>query len=250
MANALSADEKAEHAPPWTRSSLGALFDERGDVSRARPLVQGDVFEGVVLPGFGGEPQLVQIVAHPCAMRSGADLVPRITVAPVVPHQPVTGVGWNGNLRVMPLPGLLDGINYATRFVDVTAAPSELLTRARRIASLTHKGIYVLQQRLIKHYTRVEMQLELLRKESAAVLTEAELQWHWIEEILTDAELEDDAVIEAEAKVFDGWLGTGTPSRRILLRDEINFTALRKDTHAHARERAQGRCEELEAGDG
>lgn len=228
----------------------GELFDERGDVSRARPLVQGDVFEGVVLPGFGDEPQLVQIVAHPCAMRTGADLTPRITVAPVVPYQPVTGGGWNGHLRFMPLPGLLDGTNYATRFVDVTAAPSELLTRARRIASLTHKGIYVLQQRLIKHYTRVEMQLELLRKESAAVLTEAELQWHWVEEILTDAELEDDTVVEAEAKVFDGWLGAGTPSRRILLRDEINFTALRKDTHAHARERAQGRSQELEAGQG
>jgi hypothetical protein len=112
---------------------------------------------------------------------------------------------------------------------------------------LTPKGIYVLQQRLIKHYTRVEMQLELLRRESAAVLTEAELQWHWVEEILTAVELEDSAAIEAEAKVFDDWLGEGTPSRRSLLREEINFTALRRDTHAHARERAQGRHQGPEA---
>ncbi len=225
----------------------GALYDERGDISRARPPIQGDVFDGIVLPGFGHEPQLVQIVAHPCAMRTGPDLTPRITVAPVVPHQAVSGAGWNGNLRVMPLPDLVDGNNFATKFVDVTAAPSELLTRERRIASLTHKGIYVLQQRLVKHYTRVEMQLELLRKESAAVLTEAELQWHWVEEILTDAELEDDAAIEAEVKVFDDWLGEGTPSRRTLLRDEINFVAVRKDTYARARERAQGRSQEPEA---
>jgi hypothetical protein len=218
-----------------------ALYDERADVSRARPLIQGDVFDGVVLPGFGDEPQLVQIVAHPCAMRAGPDLTPRITVAPVVAHSLVTGAGWNGNLRVMPLPELVDGNNFATMFVDVTAAPTELLTRQRRIATLTNKGIYVLQQRLIKHYTRVEMQLELLRRESAAVLTEAELQWHWVEEILTIAELEDDTVIEAEAKVFDDWLGEGTPSRRSLLRDEINFPALRKEAHAQARERAQGR---------
>jgi hypothetical protein len=218
-----------------------ALYDERADVSRARPLIQGDVFDGIALPGFGDEPHMVQIVAHPCAMRTGPDLTPRITVAPVVAHPLVTGAGWNGNLRVMPLPDLVDGNNFATMFVDVTAAPAELLTRQRRIATLTNKGIYVLQQRLIKHYTRVEMQLELLRRESAAVLAEAELQWHWVEEILTIAELEDDTAIEAEAKVFDDWLGEGTPSRRSLLRDEINFAALRKEAHAQARERAQGR---------
>ena len=57
-----------------------ALYDERADVSRARPLLQGDVFDDVVLPGFGEEPRRVQIVAHPCAMRTGATLTPRITV--------------------------------------------------------------------------------------------------------------------------------------------------------------------------
>lgn len=220
-----------------------ALYDERGDVSRARPLLQGDVFNGVVLPGFGDEPQMVQIVTHPCAMRTGADLTPRITVAPVVPHQPITGSGWNGSLRVMPLANLVDGNSFATRFVDVTAAPAELLTRERRIASLSHRGIYVLQQRLIKHYTRVEMPLELLRRESVAVLTEAELQWHWVEEVLTDRELEDDEAIDAEAKLFDTWLGEGTPSRRTLLRDEINYTALRRQTYGAARSRAESRGE-------
>ena len=166
-----------------------ALYDQRTDVSRARPLLQGDVFDGVVLPGFGEEPMKVQIVSHPCAMRTGANLTPHITVAPVEPYQAVTGKGWDGNLRVMPLGGLVESENFATRFVDVTAAPAELLTRARRIATLSHQGIYVLQQRLIKHYTRVEMPLELLRSESAAVLTEAGLQWDWLEEVLTGAEL-------------------------------------------------------------
>jgi hypothetical protein len=70
-----------------------ALYDERTDVSRARPLLQGDVLDGVVLPGFGEEPMKVQIVAHPCAMRRGADLAQRVTVAPVEPHQAVTGRG-------------------------------------------------------------------------------------------------------------------------------------------------------------
>ena len=183
----------------------------------------------------------VQIVAHPCAMRRGADLLPRITVAPVEPHQAVTGTGWDGNLRVMPLAGLVGGEHFATKFVDVTASPTELLTRALRIATLSHQGIYVLQQRLIKHYTRVEMRLEVLRRESAAVLTEAELQWDWLEQVLTADELIQDQVIEAEAAFFDTWLGEGSPSPRERLGNEIHHAAVRRETQRAASDRAQVR---------
>lgn len=223
------------------------LYDERGETSRARPLIQGDVFSDVVLPGFGDAPHLVQIVAHPCAMRTGPTLTPRITVAPIKPHQTVTGSGWNGNLRLMPLADLVDGQSFATRFVDVTAAPAELLTRDRRIATLTDRGIFVLQQRLMKHYTRVELALDLLRAESAAVLAEAQMQWDWIEHALSANELQLESAVEDEAQVFDSWLSQGTPSRRAKLRDEINFTAIRKAVHAAARDRAADRAEGAKA---
>lgn len=219
-----------------------SLYDERGNVSWARPLLQGDVFDGIVLPGFGDQPMKVQIINHPCAMRTGANLAPRITVAPVEPHRLVIGQrGWDGNLRVMPLPELIDEKHFAAKLVDVTAAPAELLTRPRRIATLSHQGIYILQQRLIKHYTRVEMPLELLRRESAAVLTEGVLQWDWIEDVLTEAQQADESAIEAEAKVFDTWLGEGDPSRRELLRDEIHHTDVRKQAQRAARDRSQAR---------
>jgi hypothetical protein len=218
-----------------------SLYDERGNVSWARPLLQGDVFDGIVLPGFGDQPMKVQIINHPCAMRIGANLTPRITVAPVEPHPRVSGRGWDGNLRVMPLPALIDEKHFATKFVDVTAAPAELLARRRRIATLSHQGIYILQQRLIKHYTRVEMPLELLRRESAAVLTEGVLQWDWIEDVLTEAELADESAIEAEGKVFDTWLGEGDPSRRELLRNEIHHTDVRKQAQRVARDRSRAR---------
>jgi hypothetical protein len=219
-----------------------SLYDERGNVSWARPLLQGDVFDGIVLPGFGDQPMKVQIINHPCAMRMGATLTPRITVAPVEPHPPVIGQrGWDGNLRVMPLPELIDQKHFATKFIDVTAAPAELLTRPQRIATLSHQGIYILQQRLIKHYTRVEMPLELLRRESAAVLTEGVLQWDWIEDVLTEAELADESAIGAEAKVFDTWLGEGDPSRRELLRNEIHHTDVRKQAQRAARDRSRAR---------
>jgi hypothetical protein len=215
------------------------LYDQRGDVAWARPLLQGDVFDGIVLPGFGEKPMKVQIVSHPCAMRTGANLTQRVTVAPVEPHAAVSGTAWDGSLRIMPLAELSHGEHFATRFVDITAAPGQLLTRPRRIATLSHLGIYVLQQRLIKHYTRVEMPLELLRRESAAVLTEAVLQWDWLEEVLTDAELGNESAIEAEAKVFDNWLGEGSPSCRELLRHEVHHSDVRRRVRHASRERAR-----------
>ena len=219
-----------------------ALYDERGEVSWARPILQGDVFDGIVLPGFGEEPMKVQVVNHPCAMRKGPNMLPRITVAPVEEHhQFKKQKNWDGSFAVMPLAELIDDKHFATKFEDVTAAPSELLIRSRRIATLSNKGIYVLQQRLIKHYTRFEVDLELLRKESASTLVEAELQWTWIDEVLTDKELADAEAIEAEEAVFDQWLGDGEPTRRSLLKDEINHTDLRKDSQRAARERSQTR---------
>lgn len=221
-----------------------ALYDERGVVSWCRPLLQGDVFDGVVLPGFGADPMMVQVVSHPCAMRTGTNMTPRITVAPVEPHASVTGRGWDGNLRVMPLAELVGGRHFATKFIDVTAAPTHLLTRGRRIATLSNQGIYVLQQRLIKHYTRVEMPLDLLRRESAAVLTEAQLQWDWLETVLPEAEQVDESAIEAEARVLDGWLLEGTPSRRDSLRIEIHHPDLRRQAQRAARERTLERDDE------
>lgn len=219
-----------------------ALYDQRGDVSWSRPLLQGDVFDGIVLPGFGDDPRMVQIVAHPCAMRKGPELLPRITVAPVESYAKVTSQkDWDGNLRVMPLAELIDGKHYATRFVDVTAAPADLLTPGRRIATLSNRGIYVLQQRLIKHYTRFEVDLGALRSQSAPVLEEAQQQWDWIETVLTHDELSDEAKIEAEGKLFDAWLGEGDPSRRLRLQDEVNHTDIRREAQRAAAARARER---------
>lgn len=218
-----------------------ALYDERADVSRARPLLQGDVFDDIVLPGFGEEPMKVQIVAHPCAMRTGAHLTPRITVAPVEPNRLVIGKGWSGNPRLMPLADLVEGRHFATKFVDVTACPAELLTRDRRIATLANQGIYVLQQRLIKHYTRAEMALELLRSQSAPVLTEAELLWDWLERVLEEAEIGDDKALDAEAGVFEEWMRDGSPSPQERLRTEIHHADVRRESQRAAGGRARAR---------
>lgn len=218
-----------------------ALYDARGTVPWTRPIIQGDVFSGVTLPGFGEAPTLVQIVAHPCAIRRGTDLLPRITVAPLARHKQVLGAGaegWDGHLKFMPMPNLLsDGKHYATQFVDITAAPSEMLTLGNRIASLTNRGIYVLQQRLIKHYTRLEVDISTLRVQSSPVLEEAEQERDWIETVL-GGEPDDIDAVTRESVAFDAWMREGDPSRRVMLGSEANHRDLRRQTHAAAASRA------------
>jgi hypothetical protein len=141
----------------------------------------------------------------------------------------------------MPLAELMSGSHFAARFVDITACPAELLTKERRIATLSNRGIFVLQQRLIKHYTRVEIELEVLRSQSAPVLTEAQLLWDWLETVLSDVEIDDDAVLDIEAEVFEEWMRSGSPSRQERLRAETNHADIRRDTQRASVERAQAR---------
>ncbi len=141
----------------------------------------------------------------------------------------------------MPLAELISGDHFAAKFVDITACPAELMTKERRIATLSNRGIFVLQQRLIKHYTRVETELEVLRSQSAPVLTEAQLLWDWLEAVLTDVEIENDAVLDHEAEVFEEWMRSGSPSRQERLRVETNHADIRRDGQRASVERAQAR---------
>jgi hypothetical protein len=83
-------------------------------------------------------------------MRRGTDLNDRIQVVPVEIYQRVSD--WSGHLREIPLPDLLeDGSHHAAKFVDLSAAAAAELTADKRIASLSQRGILVLQQRLVMH---------------------------------------------------------------------------------------------------
>jgi hypothetical protein len=210
------------------------LYDERGDVARSRPIFQGDVFKDVILPGFGDEPRLVQVVAHPCSMREGTELRPRITVAPVEQGSRVKGSGWNGNLRIMPLPELVDGKHYAANLIDATAAPSESLNIDNRVATLSDHGIYVLQQRIIKNYTRFEVDIPSLANQTAPILWEMHQQRDWLETVYDDESDWTTANLSAEEVAFDQWLREGTPSRRTQLKDDHTHTDLRRAAHKAA----------------
>ena len=218
---------------------IDELYDERGDVALSRMIFQGDIFRDVCLPGFGPELHVVQIVAHPCSMRAGTRLNKRVTVAPVVRHQKVSGSAWNGHFGVMPLAELQeDAIHYAATFNDITAAPSAELTLEKRIASLTDRGIYVLQQRLIKHYTRLEVEPAVLARESAIPIWELHQLRDWIETVLEDETRWTAENLEIEESAFAAWLDEGAPTRRERLKTDHHHSELRRAAHRAAVSRA------------
>lgn len=208
------------------------LYEERGAVSYCRPILQGDIFDGVVLPGFGNEPRKVQIVTHPCSMRRGPVINERIQVAPVHDFQKIPD--WNGHVRFMPLPDLLtDDTWWAAKFVDLTAVNAAELTLDRRIASLAHPGIHVLQQRLVYHHTRLDLSLSDFRRMSAPVLAEAEMQELWVE-ARVPIDQQSIAAVEQAGADFQAWLDENEKRRRRELENEANYSRLRKDARVTA----------------
>ena len=211
------------------------LYEERGAVSFSRPILQGDIFEGIVLPGFGDQPKRVQIVTHPCSMRRGRVINERIQVAPIETLQKVGD--WSKFGRFMPLPDLLnDGRWYGTKFVDLTAVAAFELTPERRIASLSHPGIHVLQQRLVWHNTRLTLDLALLRAQSAPILAEAEMQELWVDAVIDVPARTADAV-QLAGDEFQEWLSDDNDRRRGELMDEANHAKLRREARIAALER-------------
>jgi len=118
------------------------LYHARGEVTIALPIMQGDVYEGIVVPGLADEPTTVAIVMHPCSMRAGANLRQKITVAAVKPYQLLRDEDWHtGHVNVMPLPALRQNADgYAIDFRDVAAVPSSVLSLRSRIAACSQQA--------------------------------------------------------------------------------------------------------------
>lgn len=166
--------------------SEDALYLARGaDVEPFRPVLQGDVFRDVVIPGVVVEHDHAMVIAHPCSMRKGAALLPRIQMIPVTRYQNVPFHRWpDSHLRVLPLPAVSAGGHSAALFEETGMVESTELTFERRIAVLSETGVLLLQQRYVHSLTRAVMQLERLERACGHVLAEAELQEDWCSELV------------------------------------------------------------------
>ncbi len=216
-----------------------------GEVDPYRPICQGDVFCGVEIPGVDGRSDAM-VISHPCAMRNGPRLRPRITVVPVCEYQSVPLADWGtGQYRVMPLP-LLDPHeerSRAAKLEEPATISSELLVLDSRIAMLSDQGIVLLQQRYIHNHSRAVIPLERLHEVSAAVLQELELQESWNLELVKPAvERGEDlaALLEAEARAFDELMLSapdGAPSLRDRLKNPAARASVRRTVNVSIDER-------------
>ena len=121
----------------------GDLYQARGDVPLALPIMQGDVYGDVSVPGLSDKALTVAVVmtqvrcwpAPSCARKS-----------PSPPSTLISGyvmmTGEAGHVNVMPLPQLWNTADwYAIDFRDIAAIPSGSLSRRSRIAACSRQGI-------------------------------------------------------------------------------------------------------------
>jgi hypothetical protein len=226
-------------------TSVDEIYLARDGAAPYRPLLQGDVFSDVTIPGVGIEHTLVIVATHPCTMRRGPVLVDRVKAHPVVPYDEVPLEKWGeSHFKVFPLPQFRGGEPFAARFDEVGMVPTAELSLDRRVAILSDHGILLFQQRQIFTDTRAALKLGTLQQASAAVLAEAELLEEWNERLAIAGDPGNLlAAITSEAIEFDKFLGLSQSdlTLREMLRDEHRRSAVRKAVRAEIRRRSEER---------
>ncbi len=177
------------------------LYLARGqDVNSSRSAFTGDVFAGVPIPGVQDDGMAI-IVAHPCTMRGPeARMRERVLVAAVSEHHIVPREVWRkGFYGLMPLPGLINANLHVGCFDDLGKALSADLTTDKRVACLSEYGVNLLQQRLIWHLTRLEVETFRIQEAFAHTFEEADLLEEWTETLLGSGVSPADAAASFEA---------------------------------------------------
>ncbi|MCY3953250.1 MAG: hypothetical protein OXG69_12020 [bacterium] len=152
------------------------------EVEASRPVLTGDVFEDVVIPGVAGSGLRI-VLTHPCSMRSdGVSLARRLLMARVVAGRAIPLKEWKtGHFKVMPLPLLL-GAQYSARFEDMGMVESKIVRDAKRLACPAPYGINLLQQQFVWSLTRFMVPTHRLGEASEAVFEEVDLCTEWVSE--------------------------------------------------------------------
>jgi hypothetical protein len=201
-----------------------ARFDQVGPY---RPVMTGDIFQEVTIPGVGLDHEAAMVISHPCNMRAGARLRDRIQMIPIVNYQDVPLQQWTtgGHARVYPLKDLelLDGDACAARFDETGMVASGELSPEKRVLCLTERGVLLLLQRQIYAQSRAVIALATLEAAVAHVLAEAELLEEWNEELVPSrltSVSEIGEALELEATEFEAFMsdeGRDMPLRAALL---------------------------------
>ena len=217
-------------------SDTDELYLARGtEVEPYRPILTGDVFREVVIPGVSDAPGAAIVLAHPCSMRQGAHVRSHVQMAAVQPGAPIGFPQWDGNYAVMPLPDLLAPRDRTQRaaFEMTGRVPSAQLNVDRRVACLSTVGLLLLLQRLAHYLTRVVIDLDTLLESVEHVLEEADILEEWVRARWDQAADPGDLVRRSEVE-FDEVMRrrmAGT-TLRLALRDPKLRAGVRRSVNA------------------
>ena len=204
-----------------------SLYLARADeVSVHRPLFTGDVIRGASIGGVP-ETEIVIIIAHPCAMRSGPHLSTHVLAAAVRPHAAEAPARWaDGFFNRMPLPDLEgDGGRFHVAWLEqIGLVPTGDLQNGERIACLSTIGVNILQQRLVFYLTRLEVETSVLWEAFSHTYEESDLLEEWTEAL--------NGVDPTPTVNFDSWIREGSPNRQDRLRDAQYRSQIRAELRA------------------
>jgi hypothetical protein len=216
------------------------MYLARGEeVDRLRPVMQGDVFAEVQIPGIDFGLGLAMVLTHPCTMRGAGGLLrPKLSMARIVTYQPLPLQRWPaGHYGVMPLPELRqrDGESLAVAFEEAGTVRAESLQTTGRIAYLTDYGVTVLQQRFLHHHSRIVVPLPDLHAQAAPNFEEADLLHEWLEELVRDPESSEE--VARRTRDFDAYLNGNGGELRDMLKSETTRSTVRKRVRVEMRQR-------------
>lgn len=220
-------------------ADVGALYMARGEeVERFRPVMFGDVFKEIPIPGIEDGLGLGVVLTHPCAMRmKGGALRPTVQMARVVDYQYLPPRKWgDGWFDYWPLLDLRhNGDHLAVDFFKVGTVDSAQLQISKRIAYLSNYGATVLLQRLLHHNSRVVVALSVLHDQAAPNFEEAELLHEWLEALVTD--LGSDDQIGDQTREFNEFLDANGQDLRKALMDVVQRSTVRKRLRLELKQR-------------
>ncbi|WP_107955077.1 hypothetical protein [Mycobacterium tuberculosis] len=192
------------------------------DVGEHRPTFTGDIYRL-------GDGRMVMILQHPCALRHGVDLHPRLLVAPVRPDS--LRSNWaRAPFGTMPLPKLIDGQDHSADFINLELIDSPTLPTCERIAVLSQSGVNLVMQRWVYHSTRFAVPTHTYSDSTVGPFDEADL----IEEWVTDR-VDDGADPQAAEHECASWLDERISgrTRRALLSDRQHASSIRREARSH-----------------
>ena len=209
------------------------LAATRDEVETSRPVLTGDIFEDVVIPGTDGT-DLGIVLTHPCSMRTdGVTLAKRLLMARVSASGEIPLKKWKtGHFKVMPLSQLM-GKHFSALFVEMGMVEPAILQATNRVACLTPFGINLLQQRFVWYLTRFLVPTHRLREMSEAVFEEVDL---WSEWVAAATSAGDD--LTAAKIAFHDWIRSrddSETSRQDQLRDSQRRAGVRQEMRRRIR---------------